>query len=742
MSRKKINLPQPKVYQRKVNQTIYDEAIKLGMTNLQARIVASRPIPEGVNLEDVLRPKLSAIPPIDQMKDIKKAADRISDAIIDGETIGLLCDFDVDGISSCAVLSKSLSDYFKVPSYRIKYVISNRMQEGYGFSQLVLDRICELDEIPSVLITADEGSADGDRVDSFLEYCSNPKNKGYNENLTKAAVIVTDHHEIPSTGGPKNAYAFVNPQQKGDTFPDKTICGCTVALFVMVQTRIALIEKGYLPEDSPKLSELLSYSTAATIADCVSMASPTNRAIVNHGLKEINAEKLPAWRVMKSAIVQHPSQPFRAENVGFGLGPRINACSRTGGDGLVAVRFYLSETDMSAKRYFDMLDYNNEDRKKIEKRLVEESVEKAAKLVDDNYLSLVIFLPNGHHGIHGIVASRVVEKFGRPVICLSPKNKTEDIFSKDTPVSIPDVERIIGKTFSEIKALRATIKHPKNPKLEFVITKKENYKDFEGADRIEKIHSSQKIFSKDDVYKILKDSFGLFTTKRLEEFYQVSPTEYIKVEKKNKTDYIIRSGQITALSGSARSIDGLNTAKGKEFLDLHHCLEEVSKNNPDIFKGFGFGGHTMAAGMALSSDQMPNLINEFEKEVGQEIEQSDVGPKIFIDGELPYDVIDLNLVDELLALEPYGRSFDQPTFAVTGEVVSYELKGKEKKETGKFIINIKGYQYEAVWFNFPSNPMFGKINAGSRCRFVLRITDNFFRGDRKVSLQISHAVPY
>lgn len=734
MGTKKINLPQPKVLKRPINKDIYNKSLELGMSDLQSKIVASRPIPSGTNLEGVLRPTLSSIPAIEAMTDIGLAADRISDAIIHGETIGLLCDFDVDGISSCAVLTKSLIDYFNVPSYLIQQVISNRMQEGYGFSQKVLERVLGLEEVPTLLITADQGSSDGERVTAYLNHM---KSIG----ISTADVVVTDHHEIPSFGGPVDAFAFVNPQQNGDLFPDKTICGCTVALFVMVQTRIALINKGYLPENSPKLSELLSYSTAATIADCVSMASATNRAIVKHGLKEINEEKIPPWRIMKKAIVQDENQPFRAENVGFGLGPRINACSRTGGDGLIAVRYYLSETDMNAQRYFDMLDYNNEDRKKIEKKLVEEAIEKASVLVDKGHLSLVIFLPNGHHGIHGIVASRVVEKFGRPVICLSPKSSTEEMYTNNREMKFSDVEHIIGKKFADMKALRGTIKHPKNTKAEFVLTKKENYKDLSGEDRILKIELSQKIFTKDETQSILNNHFNVKTTKTLKTFYSISDTSYVKIEKKNKTDHIIRFGSIDVLSGSARSIDGLNTANGKEFFDLHHSLSNIDKNDSSIFAGFGFGGHTMAAGMALSSGKMQTLIDDFEKETRSHITISDVGPKIFIDGELPYDIIDLNMVDELLTLEPYGRSFDFPTFALSGVVNSLEIKGKNN-DTGIFKIIMKGNEYTGVWFNYIGSSMFNKIKVNDRCRFVVRVTDNFFRGQRNISLQISHAIPY
>jgi single-stranded-DNA-specific exonuclease RecJ len=734
MSKKKINLPMPKVKSRPVDKNIYNEALELGMTTLQAKIVASRPIPEGTNLQGILFPSLKHMPSLELLKDINKAASRIADAIINKETIGLLCDFDVDGISSCAVLSKALTDYFGVTPYRIKYFISNRMQEGYGFTEKVLDRVMELDEIPTLLITADQGSSDGKQVDSYLKNMKKLK-------IKNASVVVTDHHEIPAEidRRPVNAAAFVNPQQEGDEFPDKTICGCTVALFVMAVTRTELIKRKYLDDNSPRLLELLSYSTAATIADCVSMASETNRAIVTMGLKEINEEKIPAWRIMRSSVIKDPTEPVRAESIGFGLGPRINACSRTGGDGLNAVRYYLSETDMSAQRYFDMLNYNNEERKKIELKLVEEAIEKAAVMVDQGALSLVIFLPNGHHGIHGIVASRVVEKFGRPVICLSPKEQVEEQYTSDHIKSIEEMERSLDKNFDEVTALRATYKHPKNKTSEFVITKKEDYKERKGRDRISEVKLSQKIFNKAEVISVLNKEFQLGVTKTIKEFYSLDKTHYIRVNKKNKTDYIIITGEITVLSGSARSIDGLETEQGKEFLDLHHCLTEISFQDTSLF--LGFGGHSMAAGMGLNAGKMESLSALFEQEVRKHITVKDVGPKIFIDGELPYDVINLDLVDELLKLEPYGRSFDYPTFAISGFVESIDIVGKNK-DTGKMSININNVSHQAMWFKYTSNAMHNKIHPNQRCRFVVRITDNFFRGNRKVSLQVVHAVPY
>lgn len=412
---KKIIMPTPIIKEIKTDKNVFFEAISLGATKLQAKIIANRKIPEGVSISEILQPNFKNLD-VNKLDQISIAADRISDAIINKEYIALLCDFDVDGISSCAVLFSSFVEYFNCDPSLIKICISNRMKAGYGFSDEALDRILNMTPIPSLLITADQGSKDGERISKYVEFMKNKKLKG--------DVIVTDHHHIDGKG-PKDAIAVINPQKEGDLFPDKTICGCTVALLVMVATREALIKKNYLPSDSPKLTDLLTYSTAATIADCVSMASPINRAIVNRGLSDMNRGTKAAWRVMKRVLLD--GQTVRSDSIGFNLGPVINACSRTGGNGLAAVKFYLAETEDEAERYLDMLRNQNEERKKIEKRLVTDALIQASELYNKGYNGLTIYLEDGHHGIHGIAASRICERFGAPVIICSPKHFDEVI---------------------------------------------------------------------------------------------------------------------------------------------------------------------------------------------------------------------------------------------------------------------------------------------------------------------------
>ncbi len=650
-----MSLPMPVIKNRILNKELYDQARDKGYTHLQALILANREIPEGTNLEGFMNPDFSHIPNIGLLADIHKAGERIADAVINKEVIGLVCDFDVDGTSSAAVMYKALVDLFGAEPSTINVFISNRMKEGYGFSFHVLDRILDRDPIPTLLITADQGSADGDRVTKYLEEMKKRKLSG--------DVIVSDHHEIPKSGGPKDAYAFVNPQRHDSNFPDRTICGCTVALFLMAATRQKLIKKGALTDNGKGIRELVAYSTAATIADCVSMASESNRAIVTQGLREINSGSLPAWRQMNK-FKKDPNEVLKAESIGFGLGPRINACSRTGGDGLNAVRYYLSDNDIDAERYLEYLNSDNEVRKEIEKRLVDEATEVAKSMVKSGYLSLVILNKNGHHGIHGIAASRLVERFGRPVIMLSPK----------------EVDKV------EIKKEEA-----------------------------------EKLLSR----KILK----------FEEFYDLPENQFISSEK-DKKEVKFYLNTIKVVSGSARSIDGLGPDQ-KDYLSILECMIDTQ----DKYKVFlGFGGHCMAAGMALNFENIPLLRKGIEEAVREKVRKEDIYPKVMTDGCLPRGVrINTDLIDEINRLEPYGRQFDYPAFTLRGRIVSKRLS--EKGDTGMFVLNIDGYEYKAIWFKFNLSYLFGSIKEGEIYDMVVEIRENWYNGRRYPQISIKHAEP-
>ena len=654
-------LPTPVIQERITDKVIYKAALDAGLSELQAKIIANRQLPKGTDIHGFINPSLEKMPKISLLKDIKVAGERIAEAVINEECIGLVCDFDVDGTSSAAVMYKALVDLFKMPAYRVKVFISNRMKEGYGFSDQVLDRILDTDPIPSLLITADQGSSNGAQVTRYVEYMKSKKKTG--------DVIVSDHHEIPKSGGPNDAIAFVNPQQKDDNYPDKTICGCTVALFLMASARNELIKSGHLNAKETSLRDLIAYSTAATIADCVSMASQTNRAIVKQGLEEINDGKLPAWRQMQQ-FVRDVNEPIKEDSIGFGLGPRINACSRTGGDGLNAVRYYLAENDNDAKRYLEYLHVDNNIRKDIEQKLLKEATRQAISLTEQGYRSIVFFLKDGHHGIHGIVASRICERFGRPVIALSPK----------------DIEQIEITQEEAEKMLGVSLKNQK-----------------------------------------------------IKEYYDLPENEYISATIPKKKDQKPKFfyNKIITIGGSARSIDGLGDDQ-KGMLSILECLIET-QDKYNVFNGFG--GHTMAAGMNLPYENITKLREGIEEAVCQRVQQNEVYPKIWSDGFLPKDKkIDLNLVDEMNQLEPYGRQFDYPSFTVRGKIIEKEIRG-EKKDTGLFKLLINRNVYKGIWFKFTSNAMHNYVTINKEYDLVIQVKENYFKGERQCQIQILHAQP-
>jgi single-stranded-DNA-specific exonuclease len=210
----------------------------------------------------------------------------------------------------------------------------------------------------------------------------------------------------------------VNQTRSDCHYPDNTIAGCLVAWLLMSLARGVLVEWGVLPEATPKLSPWLSYVALGTVADCVSLGgSPANRAVVSHGLTLINRMDAACWRAM-AARLGADSVPFNAETLAFQMGPRINARSRLD-DPYAALHFMLAESDGVANRQLEVLDQDNQSRKAIEADMAEEAWALAAPALEANEPAVVVLLEDGHPGVQGIVASRLVQAYGRPAVVLT-----------------------------------------------------------------------------------------------------------------------------------------------------------------------------------------------------------------------------------------------------------------------------------------------------------------------------------
>jgi len=416
----------PKVVSRKINAIIEQHCTQSGLSPFSSRLIAQRlsidPNTLGVSVTDLLKPRLQHLDNYQGLPDIDKAAMRIAKAIMRNEHIAIVTDHDVDGQTSHAVIYSSLVHHFNHPGEHIHSFIGHRLKEGYGLSAKLADRIMAYHTQPDLIITADHGSSDEARISV----------------LAKAGidVVVTDHHDMPLEGAPKSALACVTPKGEGCRYPDPYIAGVMVAWLTMCATRALLIEAGHLPGNQPNLADLLDFVCCGTVADCVSLGdSINNRAVVIAGLQRINAMTHPCWRAMRDMLWGDGS--FTAADIAWGIGPRLNARGRLD-EAMAGVRFLLADTDNEAESLAGLLETENAARKKIEQAMKKRALHEAAEQIDKGRNSLVIWLPDGHAGVHGIVASRLVEAYGRPVICLSPKEGHPDLMTGSARAT-PDV---------------------------------------------------------------------------------------------------------------------------------------------------------------------------------------------------------------------------------------------------------------------------------------------------------------
>ena len=317
-----------------------------------------------------------SIPHFSLLSDIQKAAKRVKKAIENNEKIVIVGDYDVDGVSSSAIMYLFLSEIYD--NFEVK--IPNRFKDGYGLTSKLLEDI-EAD----LIITVDNGI-------SAFEAAKECKKRGID-------LIITDHH-TPSETLP-DAYAIVNPKTSED-FLFKEICGAEVAWYLCA----AIKSEMKLKKD---LREYLDIVALAIIADVMPLQN-LNRVLVNMGLKRLNNPKRVFAKVLKNYF-----KDIKASDIAFNIAPRLNAAGRIE-DAKVAFEFLISDDYNEALNLYLTLDRLNNLRKEREKEILD-SIE-----IDNE--DFILVKGDYHEGVIGIIASRLVHKYNKPAIVFS---KSEDI---------------------------------------------------------------------------------------------------------------------------------------------------------------------------------------------------------------------------------------------------------------------------------------------------------------------------
>lgn len=371
------------------------------LPSLISRILTAR----GVTCDDQLSKTLHAIHPTAELKGVNDAVELLYTALKKQHQILIVGDFDVDGATSTALAMRALR---MMGAKNVAYIVPNRFEYGYGLTPEIIDEALQFQ--PKLIVTVDNGI-------SSLEGVRYAQSLGLK-------VLVTDHHlagsELPT------AEAIVNPNQPGCEFPSKSLAGVGVIFYVMVALRRFLENNHWFEEQLipvPNMAILLDLVALGTVADVVPL-DHNNRILVEQGIRRIRAGKCVPGITALLEIGKRDPQRLVAADLGFAVGPRLNAAGRLD-DMSHGIECLLTEDSAVAQTFANELDLLNAERKEIERGMQREAlaaldqVSLAEKTLPKG---LVLYDSSWHQGIVGILASRIKERFNRPVIAFAQES--------------------------------------------------------------------------------------------------------------------------------------------------------------------------------------------------------------------------------------------------------------------------------------------------------------------------------
>ncbi len=401
----------------------FDALLRHGFHPVLARVYAARGIEEPAQLE-VDWPRLI---PFSRLKNISLMAQFLAEAILARKRLLIVADYDSDGATACAVGIRALRQFGAV----VNYLVPNRFEYGYGLTPEIVRLAAGAagataiggTSRPDILITVDNGIAS---VEGVAE-----------ANRFGMQVLVTDHH-LPGDELP-DAAVIVNPNQPGCNFPSKHLAGVGVMFYLMLALRAELRANGVFraPQKEPNLAILLDLVALGTVADVVKL-DDNNRILVHQGLQRIRKGRGCAGINALLQVARRDFQRVSAYELGFMLGPRLNAAGRLD-DMSLGIECLITDDASRALQIALQLDTLNRKRQEIEADMQDsaltmlenallpvpapQSQHPTLKALDTHSLSL--FDPSWHQGVIGILAARIKDKFHRPVIAFAPGSNGE-----------------------------------------------------------------------------------------------------------------------------------------------------------------------------------------------------------------------------------------------------------------------------------------------------------------------------
>ena len=373
---------------RPYREPAFEALRRAGLPPLLARLYAAR----GIEAAETMKSRLGELLPVAGLKNAEAAASRLADAVARGEKLRVVADYDADGATACAVALAGLSAL----GARVDYLVPNRFEYGYGLSPEIARLAAE--GKPDLLITVDNGIA---------------ANAGIEEaHHLGMEVLVTDHH-LPGETLPDAL--IVNPNQPGCPFPSKHLAGVGVMFYVLMALRAELRRRGaFAAKPEPNLADLLDLVALGTVADVVRLDA-NNRLLVAQGLARIRQGKARPGIQALFAVAGKSIERACAEDLGYAIGPRLNAAGRLSDMGR-GIECLLAADRAHAFALAGELDQLNRERRSIEADMQDQALALLEGIEVADGASLVLYDPAWHQGVVGLLASRLKERHHRPTL--------------------------------------------------------------------------------------------------------------------------------------------------------------------------------------------------------------------------------------------------------------------------------------------------------------------------------------
>ena len=388
----------PRILNREIDPDAYKSLTGAGISPLLSRLYAARRVADAAELQ----PRLTGLLPFESMKGIRDMAAELADGIEAGARFLIVADYDADGATACAVGVLGL----RMLGADVDYLVPNRAVHGYGLSPAIVEEAARME--PDALITVDNGIAAIDGVAAANEL--------------GIPVYVTDHH-LPGDTLPQAA-GIVNPNQRGCDFPSKNLAGVGVMFYLLLALRAELRGRGAFDgKPEPDLRVLLDRVALGTVADVVKLDA-NNRILVNQGLQRIRAGLASPGIQALMQVAGRRTEKASVFDLGFMLGPRLNAAGRLE-DMRLGIECLLAPNFETALPLAQRLHEINQSRKDIESDMKEQALALLEEVDCAGKHGLAIHHPEWHAGVIGILASRLKEKYHRPVFAFAPGGNGE-----------------------------------------------------------------------------------------------------------------------------------------------------------------------------------------------------------------------------------------------------------------------------------------------------------------------------